>query len=633
MARPGKTEARGFLGIEAGGTRTVAHWADASGPTSITRQFGPANLQLTADDDLIRLFQAIRHSFARPRALAIGMAGARTDVDRARLRAAAAVVWPGAPCLATNDLEIALAADAIGVAEPGAEVPWKAQILVLSGTGSCLYGRDNLGHVARVGGWGHLLGDQGSGYGIALEALRSTIAEYDRHGHWGPLGRRVLAFLHLNEPNAIIGWIKSAPKQDIAALAPQVFLAAREQDRLARQAIDTAAKQLVTDALICAARLAQPRDSVRFCLAGGVLVGQPDFAHRVSCDLIASRGHSAVVILERPGAEGAAALAESLVPRAGRDHLPSAPSASPPDRLDRRRLVPEPTAPSPTEQRNPRSLRLDTMNLTAAIALMLDEEARALRALRRIEPDIAKVIRWVHLALAKGGRLFYVGAGTSGRLGVLDASECPPTFRTPPDLIQGILAGGSAAMFRAAEGAEDDHNAGAMSIRHRDVTCKDVVIGIAASGRTPFVWGALGEARHRRARTVLLCFNPNLRFPAAIRPDLVLAPNLGPEVLTGSTRLKAGTATKWVLNLISTLSMVRNGKVASNLMVDLNPSNAKLRDRAVRIVTTLTGASDVEAQAALEAMEWKVPDALQRLAKGRIRSGSTRSRGTNRRRR
>ncbi|MBL9134711.1 MAG: N-acetylmuramic acid 6-phosphate etherase [Verrucomicrobiales bacterium] len=636
MANRGSTEPRGFLGIEAGGTRTVVHWADEFAPSSLTRHFGPANLQLTSDHDLVHLFEAIRRSFSLPRALAIGMAGARTEADQARLRAAAASVWPATPCLATNDLEIALAADAMGVSQAGSQVAWTAQILVLSGTGSCVYGRDAHGKRSRVGGWGHLLGDQGSGYGIAMEALRGAISAYDRHGIWGPLGRRVLALVHLNEPNALIGWIKTAAKQEIAALAPHVFLAATERDPNARQAVDTAAKHLVTDALICARRLAHPRETVRFCLAGGVFVGQPDFAHRVGGDLVAARARSSVVVLERSGAEGAAALAQSLVASAASKHGSPAPLPSRRVRQVPRCVLPEPTAPSPTEQRNPRSLRLDAMGLEAAITLMLDEEGRALRALRRIGPDIATVIRWVHAALAKGGRLFYVGAGTSGRLGILDASECPPTFRTPPDLIQGILAGGNNAMFRATEGAEDDDEAGAAALRHRGATRKDVVIGIAASGRTPFVWGALREARRRRARTVLLCFNPNLRFPAATRPDLVLAPNLGPEVLTGSTRLKAGTATKWVLNIVSTLSMVRLGKVVSNLMVDLNPSNTKLRDRAVRIVTTLTGATPQDALAALETEEWRVPNAVQRLGRAKVnkvKSGSSRSRETNPRRR
>ena len=213
-----------------------------------------------------------------------------------------------------------------------------------------------------------------------------------------------------------------------------------------------------------------------------------------------------------------------------------------------------------------------------------------------------------------GGRLFYAGAGTSGRLGILDASECPPTFRLPPDRVQGIIAGGRTA-------PSGNRWKGRRTTRRRErppwptaeSRSRDVVVGIAASGRTPFVWGALGEARKRGARTILLCCHPRLEIPAARRPDLVIAPDTGPEVLTGSTRLKAGTATKIILNIFTTLAMVRLGKVAGNLMVDLHPSNEKLRERAVRIVQTLTGANADAARAALERTGWRVKDACRAL--------------------
>ena len=255
-------------------------------------------------------------------------------------------------------------------------------------------------------------------------------------------------------------------------------------------------------------------------------------------------------------------------------------------------------------------MHLDRLPLGDAIRLMLDEDAKLPAALLAQQEPIERTIRLVAATLRRGGRLWYVGAGTSGRLGVLDASECPPTFSVPPDRVQAILAGGQAALWSSLEGAEDDAGAGARAVEFRGVATGDVVVGIAASGRTPFVWGALHAARRLGARTVLLCFNPNLRFPRGTRPDVVVAPEVGPEVLTGSTRLKAGTATKLVLNLVTTLAMVRLGKVVRNLMVDVRPSNAKLRDRAVRIVETLTGRSPAEAQAALEASGWEVRRAL-----------------------
>jgi N-acetylmuramic acid 6-phosphate etherase len=268
---------------------------------------------------------------------------------------------------------------------------------------------------------------------------------------------------------------------------------------------------------------------------------------------------------------------------------------------------------SPTERRNPRSMRLDRLSPNAGVELMLSEEAKVTRALRGHRALLAKAVNAVASAFRQGGRLFYVGAGTSGRLGVLDASECPPTFRVDPAMVQGIIAGGDVALRRSVEGAEDDAEAGAGEIRARRIGRKDMVVGIAASGTTPFVWGALREAKRRRGTTMLLCFNPHLEIPRARRPDLVLAVDLGPEVLTGSTRLKAGTATKLVLNLLTTLAMVRIGKVRSNLMVDVRPTNAKLRARAVRMVRELTGADERVAARALRESGWVIRAATRRL--------------------
>ena len=265
---------------------------------------------------------------------------------------------------------------------------------------------------------------------------------------------------------------------------------------------------------------------------------------------------------------------------------------------------------SPTESRNPRSTNLDTMPVADAVELMLHEEAKVTVALLAKKTLLARTVRVVTRAFLSGGRLFYFGAGTSGRLGVLDASECPPTFRVEPTLVQGIIAGGDVALSNAVEGAEDDAGAGAREVKSRRVTKRDVVVGIAASGTTPFVWGALGEAKKRSATTILLCFNPHLVIPRAMRPTLVLAPDLGPEVLTGSTRLKAGTATKLVLNILTTLSMVQLGKVKSNLMVDVKPSNVKLRARAVRIVRELTGTDEHAAIERLNRAGWVVKKAI-----------------------
>jgi N-acetylmuramic acid 6-phosphate etherase len=240
-----------------------------------------------------------------------------------------------------------------------------------------------------------------------------------------------------------------------------------------------------------------------------------------------------------------------------------------------------------TEQRLAESMTLDAMSTEQAVALMNAQDAAAVAAVAAERANVARAVELVVAALSAGGRLIYVGAGTSGRLGVLDAAECPPTFRTDPEQVQGIIAGGEPAMFRAQEGAEDRPEDGAAAVDGKAVGKNDVVIGIAAGGTTPFVHGALRRARERGAKTVFLsCVQPVPDEPVV---DVVIRPLTGPEVVTGSTRLKAGTATKLVLNTISTVAMVRLGKVYENLMVDLRATNTKLWDRGARIVATLTG--------------------------------------------
>lgn len=273
-------------------------------------------------------------------------------------------------------------------------------------------------------------------------------------------------------------------------------------------------------------------------------------------------------------------------------------------------------------------MKLDRLSIAAAVRLMLSEEAKVPRILMRWESEIATAVKLVAAAFRNGGRLFYVGAGTSGRLGVLDASECPPTFCTAPEMVQGLIAGGETALRKSVEGAEDDPAAGARAIHEHNVSRSDVVVGIAASGTTPFVWGALAEAKRLGAKTILLCFNPYLRIPRPFRPQLVISPNLGPEVLTGSTRLKAGTATKLVLNTLTTLAMVQLGKVASNLMVDVSPTNVKLRARATRILQELAAVDGPTARRTLERSGWVIKTAAARLAR-RSRAQPARSARTN----
>ncbi len=271
-----------------------------------------------------------------------------------------------------------------------------------------------------------------------------------------------------------------------------------------------------------------------------------------------------------------------------------------------------------TERRNPNSRTLDALSIAQAFELMSAEDTAVPRAVARSKPAILQAIRAVSRAWQRGGRLIYVGAGTSGRLGVLDAAECPPTFRSDPRMVQGIIAGGRKALWRSVEGAEDDASAGRAAVAERDVDRRDVVMGIATGGTTPFVHAALAEARRRKATTVFFACVPKRQVRAACDIDIRVL--VGPEILSGSTRLKAGTATKLVLNAITTLSMVRLGKTYGNLMVDLNSfACRKLVDRATRVVATATGLSRQKAAELLHAARGRAKTAIVmgRLGLGR----------------
>ena len=278
--------------------------------------------------------------------------------------------------------------------------------------------------------------------------------------------------------------------------------------------------------------------------------------------------------------------------------------------------------PRLTEQRNSRTQRIDVASPLEIVDLINAEDATVPQAVRAVREEIARAIELVVAAFQQGGRLIYVGAGTSGRLGVLDASECPPTFGTPPGMVVGIIAGGYPALVKSVEGAEDDVYAAAAAIDQAGVTAADFVLGIAASGTTPFVRAALGRAQTLGATTGLVsCTDPPQLL--ADTCDVVILPRVGPEVVTGSTRMKAGTATKLVLNSITTGAMIRLGKVYGNLMIDLTATSAKLRDRGERIVMECCAVDRGAARAAIEAAGGSVKLAIvmARLGVGREEAG------------
>lgn len=267
-----------------------------------------------------------------------------------------------------------------------------------------------------------------------------------------------------------------------------------------------------------------------------------------------------------------------------------------------------------TERRNARTADLDDLPVTDLLLLMNDEDARVAPAVRAVVPQVAQAVAAVVAAFEAGGRLVYAGAGTSGRLGVLDAVECPPTFGTDPAQVVGLIAGGERAIMRAVEGAEDDPDLAARELTALGLRAHDVLVGVAASGRTPYVIGALDHARAVGAATVSIACNPQAAISR--HADVAIEVDAGPEVLTGSTRLKAGTAQKLVLNMISTAAMVRSGKVYGNLMVDVRPTNDKLVDRARRIVVEATGCDETAAAAALAAADGHAKTAIVSVLAG-----------------
>ena len=267
-----------------------------------------------------------------------------------------------------------------------------------------------------------------------------------------------------------------------------------------------------------------------------------------------------------------------------------------------------------TETRNPRTMNIDTMSALEIVSIMNDEDNNVVKGVKEVLPEIAKAVEWCAASLAKGARIVYIGAGTSGRLGLMDSVECPPTYGVSPDTVVGLIAGGEGAFIKAVEGAEDRKDFAVEDLKKINLTADDVVIGLAASGRTPYVIGGLEYANDLGCNTVAVACNKNSKIGAIAK--LAIEPVSGPEVVTGSTRLKSGTAQKMVCNMISTASMILNGKVYQNLMVDVQQTNEKLVTRAENIIMEATGCSREEASKARVAANGKVKLAVTMILTG-----------------
>ena len=591
-----------ILGVEGGGTKTAWVLVERDGADLRILNQGklpPSNFRLVTPDRLRTIFSELPKQIDRA---GVFLAGCALE-DQPSLSHICAEIWPSAKIITGNDRDSGLAA-ALGRGEG---------IVVNAGSGSSVTGRRG-DKIENAGGWGHILGDAGGGYFLVIQALRFILSEYDLHRGEVQFTAKILRALCLNNLDELVRWAQTADKMEIALLAPVVFEAAAGGDARVMEIIEEGARVLgeYTEAVASRLRLLAPK----VVLMGGLFHRDSIYTHAFRRRLKKNLPDARVATAERPPEFGAAWLAAELG-----DHVTFHSKLSPNEI--------ENLAEAITEQRNPRSENLEKLSRRALVELFVEEEKFVEGALRGAIADLSRAIEIVTESLRNGGRLFYVGAGSSGRIGVLDASEIPPTFGASPDLVQGVIAGGATALYRSVEGAEDEESAGALAMDERGIKNGDVVIGITASGRTPFVLGALRRANSSGGKTVLLTCNPATRAvvagvsraeyeadsdaPRNVIVDLVIHLAVGPEVLTGSTRLKAGTATKVALNIISTGAMVALGKVRGNLMIDLYTSSGKLRDRAVRVVAQLAGCDYDSARNMLEASGWNLRGVVGKL--------------------
>jgi N-acetylmuramic acid 6-phosphate etherase len=579
-----------ILGIDGGGTRTA--WmllkrGDEQARSVSEGKLPPSNLRLTRPEQIISIFRGMPTPVDRVGAF---LAGCGTEDDRRKLAKICREVWPEAKIITGSDRDSGFAA-AFGGGDG---------IAVNAGTGSSITGRRGE-RTEQAGGWGHILGDAGSGYFLALQTLQFVLREYDLHRRTSELAQNILDALCLNNLDELVRWAQTAGKIDVALLAPIVFAAVERGDVNVGDILRSGALVLAEYTRAVADRLDFRAPPIR--LLGGLFRRQSIYVEAFRRELSSLLPDSEIAVAENRSEFGAAWLA-SAEANIGR----------PSEILKTTNEVSlKQIADALTERQNPRSLKLDQLTALEFVQLFVEEENFVQDALRGSVGELARALEIVTDVLKNGGRLFYVGAGTSGRLGVLDASEIPPTFGASSELVQGIIAGGATALRRSIEGAEDEPGAGAVAIEERGVTSGDIVCGITASGRTPFVLGALKRAKALGAQTILLSCNPSAHR-ADLKVDLRIDLPTGPELLTGSTRLKAGTATKVALNILSTGAMVRLGRVQGNLMIDLNASNAKLRDRAARLLAQLAGCDYAVAMGQLREADWNLRAALTSAA-------------------
>lgn len=574
-----------YLAIDAGGTGTRAGLYDGRGRLLAETEAGPSNPIAYGLDACLEILTSVGRDVLAGQSdplacVAAAVSGAREGDLRETLAQRLYEIFHPTRAIVTDDLRPLLFANA------GTD----AAVLAIAGTGSSVLAQDTDGRWVLVGGRGVILGDEGSAYRIAVEAMRAAAHAMDGLGPETRMVEELPAAAGVDNFLAMPGYAERASKQVLADLARVVCRLAEEGDGVAAECVKQQAGRLAEQVSVAAERLSLP-SNICVYQHGGLFLGSMRFRDDFE---EAAAARMPGVEFRLPRYSGHRAVLEvGLAPE-----LPQTVPAG---------IYPAAGIPmSPTETAPEDRLNLDELAAEDIVRAMNREDLRAAEAVGRAAPAIAAVIEAAAEAIRSGGRIIYTGAGTSGRLGVLDASECPPTFGIAPERVVGLIAGGEKALRDSIEDSEDNTVKGEADMDAVAPTERDLVVGIAASGTTPYVRAGLELARSRGAKTVMLCCNPFCTDGA----DIVLTLDTGPEALPGSTRLKAGTATKMVLNMITTGAMALSGYVYEGLMVGMVPVNAKLRRRAARIISTLSEASTVEAEEYLDAAQGRIQVAI-----------------------
>lgn len=578
-----------ILGIDGGGTKTIGRienlesgeqFEHMGGSSSLTNDFEGACVTLM---QLIESLMAKAHCKANQISVVMGLAGAGNQSQVAKLKRRLSM--PFASLDVYNDARTSLYGANQG----------QAVAMVALGTGSVGAMLDSEQQEHYVGGWGFPIGDEGGGAKLGFMAIKVLLHELDLFGHpQSKLGEYLLA--HLGpERDALLNWLRNASPAKYATLAKTVFDLAPNCPK-ALEVAKTHAKD-VEDLIT----LTRKQHDISVVLMGGL--AKPTFEY------LSETVQSHCLMQHGSSLDGACLLARLKM---------SEPSAEPDEEIEqdnqKKIALLSQLGNMVSEERNPNTMKIDLMSTKDILSTINNEDKLVPGAIAKCLDDIAAAVDSIVNAFHLGGRLIYIGAGTSGRLGILDAVECPPTFGVSFKQVVGIIAGGNQAIYKAVEGAEDDPELGAQDLKDIEFSKNDVIVGLAASGRTPYVLGALDYARSVGATTVSIACNPGAVIEQYA--DINICAVVGPEVLSGSTRMKSGSAQKQILNMLTTASMIRSGKSYENLMVDVNASNKKLFARAIRIVMQATNCDRITAENALQKTQFKAKLAILHVLTG-----------------